>query len=461
MKKILLLLALFAMETLLNPVKGQEVIEIDLSQTTSKGSLNKKLRTGDWYQIRLKNINLNAFKVDVSTADSFYTFSLKTPSFDDLPSEALSTLGSDLLSSIDISLFDNVDEGITEQLFNNNIFEGLSRSPKNPFSELLQTAFMVEQDIIQFKRFYNIKMMEVDNLRNEAIVEGKINESLHAFIIKKTNELQLELETLNQKMQLHLLAVNDFLTQNADLISKDPLKTEVQKLKTFNTELIKSQKMLNDALSRDKISPLLLQSRFIDKNNTMTYSTLPQRFNGTKATISVVLTPRDSSYMLNTYSTKFVIEQKKSIYFGTGLSFFVAGFSDQNFSTVKETSATDTTYSVVAEDKTKFELGISSLLRAGLHHQYDNKMELGGHLSFGPGVSISEKVRPRILLGLGISIGSGKHTISIDRGLIFGTEQKKSNSINDGDIFSERPQKLTVSTPTISWFGSFGYMLKF
>lgn len=461
MKKILLLLALFAMETLLNPVKGQEVIEIDLSQTTSKCSFNKKLRTGDWYQIRLKNINLNAFKVDVSTADSFYTFSLKTPSFDDLPSEALSKLGSDLLSSIDISLFENVDEGNTEKFFNNNIFEGLSRSPKNPFSELLQTVLMVEQDIIQFKRLYNIKMIEVDNLRNEAIVEGKINENLHAFIIKETNELQLKLEKLNQKMQLHLLAVNDFLTQNANTVSKDPLKEEVQKLKTFNTELIKSQKTLNDALSRDKISPLLLQSRFIDKNNTMTYSTLPQRFNGTKATISVVLTPRDSSYMLNTYSTKFVIEQKKSIYFGTGLSFYVAGLSDQNFSTVKKTSATDTTYSVVAEDKTNFEVGISSLLRAGFYHQRDHKAEFGGHFSFGPGVSISEKVRPRILLGLGISIGSGKHAISIDGGSIFGSEQKKSNSINDGDVFSERPEKLTVSTPKISWFGSFGYMLKF
>ncbi|MEO9887874.1 MAG: hypothetical protein ABJR05_05655 [Balneola sp.] len=413
MKKILLLLALFAMETLLNPAKGQEVIEIDLSQTTSKGSLNKKLRTGDWYQIRLKNINLNAFKVDVSTADSFYTFSLKTPSFDDLPSEALSTLGSDLLSSIDISLFDNVDEGITEELLKGLDLKGVSPSPNNPLSKLILTAFMVEQDIIEFKTLYNIKMMEVDNLRNEAIVEGKINESLHAFIIKKTNELQLELETLN------------------------------------------------DALSRDKISPLLLQSRFIDKNNTMTYSTLPQRFNGTKATISVVLTPRDSSYMLNTYSTKFVIEQKKSIYFGTGLSFYVAGLSDQNFSTVKKTSATDTTYSVVAEDKTNFEVGISSLLRAGFYHQRDHKAEFGGHFSFGPGVSISEKVRPRILLGLGISIGSGKHAISIDGGSIFGSEQKKSNSINDGDVFSERPEKLTVSTPKISWFGSFGYMLKF
>ncbi|MBO6622470.1 MAG: hypothetical protein JJ892_12300 [Balneola sp.] len=461
MKKLSWFLIPFVMLPLLNQVKGQEIIQFDLNDPASHIGLDKKLRNGDWYQVRLKNINLNAYMVNVSIADSFYTFTLKTPSFKDLPMDLISTLSSDLLSSIDISLFESVDKGNIETLSQKYYSRELSHSPNNPLAELIQIASLMEQDIFDFKNLYNSKMQEVNIQRNEAIVEGAINQSLNALFQKNLKELHSEIDLLNQKIKIYLLAVNDFLVQNAAAISKDPLKADVEKLKAFNTELVKSQNKLNEALSAEKISSMLLQSRFIDKNKTMTYTTMPQRFNGTKATVSVVLTPRDSSYMLNAYSTKFVIDQKKSFYFGTGLSFYIAGFSDQNFSTVKETSATDTTYSVVAEDPTKFEVGISSLLRAGLYHQYENRVELGGHLSFGPGVSISEKVRPRILFGLGISIGSGKHAVSIDGGFIFGSEQQKSNSINDGDIFSERPENLTVNTPTTSWFGSFGYMLKF
>lgn len=461
MKRISSFLILIITLSLFNQVKGQEIIQIDLNDPASHKGLNKKLRTGDWYQVRLKNINLNAYKVNVSTADSFYTFTLKTPSFKDLPTDLISTLSSDLLSGIDVSLFDNVDKGNTESILKGGDFEKMIPPAANPISLLKQSASIIEQEIIQFKNSYNAKMLKLDNLKNEAIVNGKIDSCFHTLAYKKINVLRTELDSLNKNIKLYLLAVNHFLVQNATVISKDPLKTEVEKLKTFNTELVKSQNKLNEALSAEKISPMLLQSRFIDKNKTMTYTTIPQRFNGTKATVSVVLTPRDSSYLLNAYSTKFVIEQKKSFYFGTGLSFYIAGFSDQNFSTIKETSATDTTYSVVAEDPTKFEVGISSLLRAGLYHQYENAVEFGGHLSFGPGVSVSEKVRPRILFGLGASLGSGKHAVFFDGGFIFGSEQQKSNSINDGDIFSERPESLTITTPKTSWFGSFGYMIKF
>ena len=461
MKRLPWLLILIVTLLLLNQVKGQEIIQIDLTDTASHIGLNKKLRTGDWYQVRLKNINLNAFKVNVTTADSFYTFSLKTPSFKDLPTDLISTLSSDLLSSIDISLFQDIDVGNTEKILKNGNHFTEYVSASNPVSLLRYTATDIKQEIIQFKNSYNAKMLEVDNLRNEAIVNGKIDQCFHNLVYIRTNELRKELESLNIKIKLHLMAVNNFEAQNAVTISKAPLKAEVQKLKEFNAELVKSQSKLNEALSVKQISPMLLQSRFFDKNNTMSYTTIPQRFNGTKSTVSILLTPRDSSYILNSYSTKFVIEQKKSFYFGTGLSFYISGLSDQNFSTVKETSANDTTYSVVAEDPTRFEVGISSLLRAGLYHQYNNKVEVGGHLSFGPGVSISEKVRPRILLGGGVSFGSGKHAISFDGGFIFGPVRQKSNSINDGDIFSERPEKLTVSTSETSLFASFGYMVKF
>ncbi len=461
MKKLFHCFLLFILLSFVNPVKGQQIIQIDLSDTASHLGLKKKLKTGDWYQIRLKNINLNAYKVDVTTADSFYTFSLKTPSFEDLPTDLISTLASDLVSSIDISVSEDIDKGNTESILKGWNLTPLITTKSNPLSSLKQTALIIEQEIIRFTNSYNTNMLEVASKRNEAIVNGKTGWSLHNLIRTKTEELRTELESLNQMIKLHLLAVNDYKTQNVAAISKDPLKSEIQKLETFNAELVKSQDKLNEVLSVATISPMLLQSRFIDNNETMTYTTMPQRFNGSKATVSVVLTPRDSSYLLNSYSTKFVIEQKKGFYFGTGLSFYVSGLSDESFSTVKETSATDTTYSVVAEDPAEFEVGISSLLRAGLHHQFDNSLELGGHLSFGPGISISEKVRPRILLGAGVSVGSGKHALSIDGGLIMGPVQQKSNSINDGARFSERPERLTVSTPKGSWFFSFGYMLKF
>lgn len=454
---------LFLSLLLCQPAMSQDVktITLDLEQPRASENLNIRLKKGDWYQIKLSNVNLNAFRVNVSAADSFFTYAPKSPSFADLPVETIGSLTSELLSGVDFSLFTtSLPESVVQKL-KNNVDSPLKEVELKSPDVLLSSSSQVESDLNETLEMYNNLLFTIGDQSIDAVVDGEMDDFLSPYTTIKVNELREKQQLINKEIEDYQLIYRAYLVSNAEALSKEPLKSQIAKLETFNTELIAKQSQLNAALDVKALTRLKLRSRFLDVNNSMEYITLPQRFNGNKATISVSLTPRDSSIQFDAKSTRFMIEQQKNSYFGTGVSFYLSGLSDENYSTLKEVSATDTTFTITSEGESGFEVGISSLFRAGLQKQYDGDVSLGGHLSFGPGISVTDDVRPRILAGVGGSLSSGRHALSVDLGFIGGPVRRKSNAINDGDVFSERPETVTVSVMDSSWFVSLGYMLKF
>ena len=86
-----IILSLFTCCSLLNLVTAQktETIVIDFSTKTNP-KIPAKIKEGEYYQIKIKNINLNLFKVSVTSIDTILSKPQQTPTFGNFSLDALS-----------------------------------------------------------------------------------------------------------------------------------------------------------------------------------------------------------------------------------------------------------------------------------------------------------------------------------------------------------------------------------
>ena len=158
---------------------------------------------------------------------------------------------------------------------------------------------------------------------------------------------------------------------------------------------------LSDAfasISADKTNELLSSIVFIQNNDSKTYTSLPIKFNGEQAKVQIFITPRDEKYNLQSYYSQIIFPQKIKTYTVVGISFYGSSLYDRAYSTIK-TKVNNSTYnySFKEENSSKAELGIAALLRYDKKWNDDNNF--GGHFNIGAGVSISNKIKPRVLFG--------------------------------------------------------------
>ncbi len=78
-------------------------------------------------------------------------------------------------------------------------------------------------------------------------------------------------------------------------------------------------------------------------------------------------------------------------------------------------------------------------------------------IGFGPGVSVADKVRPRVMGGLGWSSG-GRHNFVIDAGCILGYTDRLSVVYDEQTFYHSIPGNLTVSKLNLSYYFSIVYM---
>ena len=82
-------------------------IEIDFA-TRSIGTI-KKIDKGEYYRIKVNNINLNIWDISLNTTDSVILEPLKTPTFSDFNMDALSSLVGSLNEVTSSSIFLNTE----------------------------------------------------------------------------------------------------------------------------------------------------------------------------------------------------------------------------------------------------------------------------------------------------------------------------------------------------------------
>ena len=171
----------------------------------------------------------------------------------------------------------------------------------------------------------------------------------------------------------------------------------------------------------------------------------------------VSITPRDTKYNLQSYSTQIIFPLVPQRYNVTGISYYCSGLTDEEYSIEKPT---DTSYRYSFRSGTEGEGGLAASYRAGI--KLTKCPWLGFHASIGAGMSISKKIRPRILLGGGLSFGK-KHMLAVDCGFIFGYVDRKNSTLDFTKTYSEkqRPEPIIVSQLERSCYLSVGYLFSF
>jgi hypothetical protein len=226
-------------------------------------------------------------------------------------------------------------------------------------------------------------------------------------------------------------------------------------------------------LSNKQKTPTFADLKTLQANNTTVltksestapkkiYYSLPLQFTKEQTFLSINITPRkkdDTTSDDQSYSTRFAFPFSKKGYNVTGVSYYCSGLYDEMYSIQKPT---DTTSIYNLEPGSTREVGISIMYKAGTKIIPDCDW-VGGHVSIGVGASIANNVRPRILYGVGLSIGK-KHMVSIDFGGISGMVDRLSSAVDLGKAYSAKqlPSPITKQVLESNYFLSLGYLFRF
>ncbi|MFZ4672498.1 MAG: hypothetical protein ACOYLT_10835 [Flavobacterium sp.] len=90
-KNLVSFICIFFLFETINAQCPCKIVEIDFNGRSNKGgfcesklSIPKKIKIGDFYQVKIKNINQNLFLININNTDTILSTKSKTPTFEDL-----------------------------------------------------------------------------------------------------------------------------------------------------------------------------------------------------------------------------------------------------------------------------------------------------------------------------------------------------------------------------------------
>lgn len=435
-------------------------------------------KTGDYFNITVKNINLNLYKIEIVYNDSIL------PAGPDFPTPAVP--GTDAITA----LLDNMKDIKT-------LSEALYASTRNPGTKGLnadkflmppqnkgknQTADNKKEKILPelannqtfiHQQENNIKKLtlSIDSLELKVkalgvsylLLDTGLQRSLisgfsYSSILWASNRIHDRIRTMISLVETwHNDFRGFFQTQGPDIINDTLLNDICSKLENGYSELLDKAFGLEDSLRSDKIGKWLQSMAMLQNNAVTKYTTLPILIKGDFARVKIAIKPLSKEFTLPDYKTELIFPGPPPRYIGTGMSFYYSGLYDEAYSVKAFAGKDSTVYSLVDENAMHGEIGIATLLHFGRKFKGDC---VGYHLAIGPAISFSKPVKPRLMLGLGFSAGR-KQLITADILFAGGYCERKSNAFELGKEYSAEPAQVTVSKLKISYAIALGYTYKF
>ncbi len=435
----------------------------------------ENIKPGEFYQIKIDNINQNLFKVSLTSADTVLSTPQQTPTFGkvdlDMFSKIITGIGPFATSVAQTQVADgalDIDRlaaymeymkyatpGDVKPIKKKEIEERMTKEDGN----LSRAKLSIDQIVARIDSLklevYKLKLYAL-KVTNPATTFN-FTQALQAVENVRDSISALTADLSTKKKSYEAFSSDD---KNKEIIAKDSALAKADDLikKAYDKSLTALSE-LQASVSADKTYELLSQLVFIENNASNTYTSLPIQLNGERSKVNLSITPRDEKYNLQSYYTQIVFPQNIKPYTVVGLSFYGSNLHDKAYSTIK-TMINDSTasYSFKEEDLTKAEVGVAALLRFGT--KFKNSDKFGIHGSIGAGVSLSNKIKPRVLFGGGFSYGK-KHMFALDFGGILGYVDRLSSAIDLSQAYLEKPETITVSKLRVGVFASIGYVYQF
>ena len=296
-------------------------------------------------------------------------------------------------------------------------------------------------------------------LNDSSTITSNMIDQLYTKVIS----LRSKLANYHNELTDSKIKYTDFSTNNAKEIKDNKLEKRDEVIKDGYDKLLATVEVSLSLISVDKISKLAGKMVIIANNSDSKYTSLPLQFSKDQTTLKISITPHDSGNTLPSYHTQLTFPVHKKSYLAIGPGLYSAGFSNESYS-IKGQAISDTSngYTLVPEHKGSPEYGVSILLHYGTKFGYKRASNgIGGiHFSAGTGFSFTNPIKPRILLGGGLSFGD-RHRLTLDAGLAFGYVDRLSRAFQVGTVYSEKPESVTISRMQYTGFYSVGYMFCF
>lgn len=466
-----------------------KIIEVKIADDGNKTidiSQVEEIEKGEWYQLKITGINLNNYQVILDNSDSILISALSVPDIQTFSLEAISKA----LEGIDQSGISTIFKQSIPSFgglfmpklmeLNNNIdivkqaddiwFEALEKQEEEKVIAIVKAEMMgFEKEITEFKNSLENVRTEFDdwafNIYQYELDAKKNIPKVTDFWKKKPLETIIEIRSRSNKLKAKIFKSQEKYKAYSEGLSDEIKKMDAHKkldkaIKEAYTKLIEVAEIAQKGMTADVVKKILLPIIELDNNKSRTFFSLPQQFKGEQATVTLQLKPWGKSQS-QTYPTSFKFPIKSGNYKGVGVSYYFGGLHDDVISAIGEVAPGDTiqTFNLVKENVTKVEMGTALLLRIGKKMKKHPKV--GGHGTFGLGLSLSDKLRPRFLAGGGLTFGK-IHMFAIDAGFLAGYVEKESKVFeNRQSGLLENPADTTISTLKCSYFVSLGYVYKF
>lgn len=425
-------------------------------------TIPKGIKTGDFYRVNVKNINLNNYRVELQVKDTvYYSKALDFPVFGSIDISGLEGLvksfGAGGIEPIavpqSLEFAENIPERIREFLV-----EHQGRIKKE--TEKLE----VQAGLIDDERF---EIMLLTIKAKSQVSELDLNNFKIESKIKAFEKIKLSIDGINKACSQNITEfseffkkpeVIDFFKGNIGPVTK--LKQEKEKTEKAYSELSKSLSNTKSKVSTENVNKILTSVLHLYTNQT--YTSLPIQFTGEEAEIKMSFIPKDSASNLQTYHLSPIKFGRSPWYWAVGPGMYYSRLNNERFSfeTVQVNDSTQN-FKVVEENPLKGEIGVSALFHAGRKFSVC-ELDLGLHLSAGTGISLGEEIQARFLWGGGVAIGKKNH-LTIDAGVATGYVDRISNQVRSNGfdyVYAEKPDPL-VKELNNKFFVSVGYMFSF
>ncbi|MFY0674602.1 MAG: hypothetical protein JXQ87_14480 [Bacteroidia bacterium] len=436
---------------------------------------------GEFFRVKVKNVNLNKYSIEVLIDNNVVPNAEVFPTVPSVDLSGLSSLASVVEDFPEIG-YQLPDESNDQPIEGNTIIE-MQKSDQNDVpkyfwslmkklwnnleiqeSELDSLGKDVSKDYQTLISHYSI----FQNYRSQLLGYGE-NDLITSKITKVEVERMVDdlnkIYERNSKIKGQVKSIERCITEIYQPVRQNteyPISPKLHQEILDVTQKVEYLKVMVDEIiaksSKAQIDALLESILYL--NEKTDYISLPiQNISGqTKVTVNIK--PREEYAKVGGQSYTFgpfLVPGQLQNYISTGASFYAAGLRDNRVQ--KDIIMSDTSmYQLSDLPDNPFELGISSLLKYGRKHEVEllgEMQDVGLHFSCGLGARIGATIKPRILVGGGVTFGD-IHNISIDYGYIIGYTSQLSPNIEFDREY------LNVNDPFInglraSFFISIGY----
>lgn len=278
----------------------------------------------------------------------------------------------------------------------------------------------------------------------------------NALITAETIRYKIK-NTLN-KLNNSNLAYESFLAEYRTTIEKDTI------LNKRNKEIKEAYSMANQSINKiyssidaGKVYAIFNPLTLLENNNHREYVSLPMQQKSDMTDLIIKIVPKKNEYGLSHYQSELQFPTYKNSYLGIGMAYYISTLYNDAFSFTSTIVDTVTSYNIVDEHSLHSEIGIATLLYYG--KRFKNS-KFGYNFTIGPAFSISNKIKPRLTTGVGLSCGK-KQMFMIGFMLMAGYVDRLSNAYSIIRTGSAIPENITVSKLRYGFAGSLGYIYKF